>query len=164
MVRPAPPTSPGATHTAYAHHELRRVNFTVMARKASPASPKTWPPHKPALCRDCWGDEDGRARAFHQGTRVARDPHDAGYMAATASSPSQRGSSCTAGRTIYEGGLLRRTCFTSDIGRLRHWRHQRAREGGQRQQTTLSGRKNTAGNSNGEQKADAQSTCVISAC
>jgi hypothetical protein len=74
-----------------------------MARKARPAFPKTWLPHKPALGRDCRGDEDGKARAFHQGTRVASDPHDAGYMAATASSTSHRGSSCAAGRTIYEG-------------------------------------------------------------
>jgi hypothetical protein len=108
MVRPAPPTSPGATHTVYAHHELRRVNFTVMARKASPAFPKTWPPHKPACAETARVMRTGKHAHSIRARGSITTPDDAGYMAGTASSTKQRSSSCTAGRTIYEGGLRKR--------------------------------------------------------
>ena len=58
----------GAKTTEYHHHELRRVNFTVMARTASPTFLKAWFPHQPAQAETVNVMRTGRDAHSDQGT------------------------------------------------------------------------------------------------
>jgi hypothetical protein len=74
----------------------------VMARKASPTFLKTCYSHQPAFAETESVMRTGRYAHSIRARGSVMTPHqDAGYMAATDPSAEQRGSSCTAGRTIY---------------------------------------------------------------